>query len=447
MTNERTALWTRRVLVNLDPDDAPGKPPRPACCASAAGASSSGSATTAARRSRRCARTSRRSRRRCRRSTPTCTACATSRRPSTSRCTCAATRCAWATPCRAASCSVLSPGERTAFTDGQRPPRAGAATIGSQPIALRVIVNRVWKEHFGTGLVDTPSNFGLNGERPTHPELLDYLAQYFVDHGMSIKALHREILRSGSISSAPTRGRGRARRTRGNRLYWRANRRRLQRRADPRRACSPCRARSTRSIGGPSVPLTPLGDRRTIYGKVSRYKLDEFLQLFDFPSPSQTAEQRFSTNVPLQRLFFMNSDFVQQHAERLAERVADEPDDAARIDEGLPPDLRPRRRRRRRPRRPRLPEGRGAEAVRGAAGREGGRDQATARPRAGAPTPPRGGRCRGEDAPADGMMAGVDPGREAASRRSRQDAAGHRRSAATSRCCSARTSSSSSADG
>jgi hypothetical protein len=85
-------------------------------------------------------------------------------------------------------------------------------------------------------------------------------------------------------------------------------------------------------LGGPSVPLTPLGKRRTIYGRVSRYQLDEFLQLFDFPSPSQTAEQRFSTNVPLQRLFFMNSDFMQQHAEKLAEGVADEPDDAARIE-------------------------------------------------------------------------------------------------------------------
>ena len=79
------------------------------------------------------------------------------------------------------------------------------------------------------------------------------------------------------------------------------------------------------------MTLTPLAERRTIYGKVSRYKLDEFLQLFDFPSPSQTAEQRFSTTVPLQRLFFMNSDFMQQHAERLAERVADETDDTARI--------------------------------------------------------------------------------------------------------------------
>jgi hypothetical protein len=85
-------------------------------------------------------------------------------------------------------------------------------------------------------------------------------------------------------------------------------------------------------VGGPSIAMTPLATRRTIYGRVSRYKLDEFLQLFDFPSPSQTAEQRFSTNVPLQRLFFMNSDFMQQHAERLADSVADEPDDTARIE-------------------------------------------------------------------------------------------------------------------
>ena len=61
---------------------------------------------------------------------------------------------------------------------------------------MRVIVNRIWKGHFGTGLVDTPSNFGMNGERPTNPELLDYLAQYFVDHRLSIKELHREIMLS-----------------------------------------------------------------------------------------------------------------------------------------------------------------------------------------------------------------------------------------------------------
>jgi plasmid stability protein len=188
----------------------------------------------------------------------------------------------------------------------------------------------VWKEHFGTGLVNTPSNFGQNGERPTHPELLDHLARYFVDHGYSVKALHKEILRSHvyrlSTANEPTA----AAKDSGNRLYWRATRRRLPAEQIRDAVLSVSGALDPR-IGGPSVALTPLADRRTIYGKVSRYKLDEFLQLFDFPSPSQSAEQRFSTTVPLQRLFFMNSDFMQQHAERLAEQVADERDDAARI--------------------------------------------------------------------------------------------------------------------
>jgi len=83
--------------------------------------------------------------------------------------------------------------------------------------------------------------------------------------------------------------------------------------------------------GGPSIPLTPLVERRTIYGKVSRYKLDEYLQLFDFPSPNLSAEKRFTTSVPLQRLFLMNSDFMQQQGELLARRVAAEPDNTARI--------------------------------------------------------------------------------------------------------------------
>jgi hypothetical protein len=83
--------------------------------------------------------------------------------------------------------------------------------------------------------------------------------------------------------------------------------------------------------GGPSSPLTPFYDRRTVYGAVSRYKLDEYLQLFDFPSPNLSAEKRFTTTVPLQRLFLMNSDFMQQQAERLARRIAAEPDNTARI--------------------------------------------------------------------------------------------------------------------
>src|ERR1700734_1165618 len=85
------------------------------------------------------------------------------------------------------------------------------------------------------------------------------------------------------------------------------------------------------TIGGPSQELTPDFKGRTVYGKVSRYKLDAYLQLFDFPPPNISAEKRFTTTVPLQRLFLMNSDFVQLEAEALAKRVATEPDNRARI--------------------------------------------------------------------------------------------------------------------
>lgn len=226
--------------------------------------------------------------------------------------------------------SVLSPGDRVAFSKGSGRLEL-ARSITTQPIALRVIVNRVWKEHFGTGLVNTPSNFGVNGERPSHPELLDHLTQYFVDHGLSIKALHREIMRSAVYQLSAAQQAAAFAKDSGNRLYWRANRHRLSAERIRDAVLFVSGAIDLR-VGGPSAALTPLASRRTIYGRVSRYKLDEFLQLFDFPSPSQTAEQRFSTSVPLQRLFFMNSDFMQQHAERLAEQVADEPDDAARIE-------------------------------------------------------------------------------------------------------------------
>ena len=226
--------------------------------------------------------------------------------------------------------SVLSPGERISFTKGSGRLEL-AKTIAESPLAMRVIANRVWKGHFGTGIVNTPSNFGLNGERPTHPELLEYLAQFFVANGRSIKALHREIMRSAVYRLGADHNAAAFAKDGGNRLYWRQTRRRLSAEQIRDSVLFVSGALDAR-VGGPSVPLTPLGKRRTIYGKVSRYQLDEFLQLFDFPSPSQTAEQRFSTNVPLQRLFFMNSDFMQQHAEKLAERVADEPDDAARIE-------------------------------------------------------------------------------------------------------------------
>ncbi|HJR61888.1 MAG TPA: PSD1 and planctomycete cytochrome C domain-containing protein [Vicinamibacterales bacterium] len=205
-----------------------------------------------------------------------------------------------------------------------------AEQILQQPITMRVIVNRVWKWHFGTGIVDTPSNFGKLGEPPTNPELLEYLAQSFIDSGYSIKALHRQIMLTSVYQLSVSDSAVNHAKDAGNRFYWRASRRRMS--AEQIRDSVLFVSGSLDSkMGGPSVALTPAATRRTVYGKVSRYKLDQYLQLFDFPAPTISAEQRFTTNVPLQRLFFMNSEFVQQQAERIAQEVQPEPDNPARI--------------------------------------------------------------------------------------------------------------------
>ncbi len=225
--------------------------------------------------------------------------------------------------------TLLAPSERQAFSRGSGRLEMAEAIL-AQPITTRVIVNRLWKGHFGTGLVDTPSNFGWNGETPSHPELLEYLAQQFLAKGQSIKAMHREMLRSAVYQLSTSSNPANVEKDAGNRLYWRANRARLS--AEQLRDSVLFVAGSLEEkLGGPSAPLTPLYPRRTIYGAVSRYKLDEFLQLFDFPSASQSAEKRFTTNVPLQRLFLMNSDFMQQQAERLGALVAALPTDEAKV--------------------------------------------------------------------------------------------------------------------
>ena len=161
-------------------------------------------------------------------------------------------------------------------------------------------------------------------------ELLEYLAEFFIRNGMSIKKLHREILLSAVYQLSNDFSQAAFDKDSTNRLYWRSNRRRLDA-EQIRDSLLAVSGALDRKIGGPSEPLTPQYTRRTVYGKASRYKLDDYLQLFDFPTPNLTAEQRYTTDVPLQRLFFMNSDFVQQQAELLARRVESEPDMEARI--------------------------------------------------------------------------------------------------------------------
>jgi cytochrome c553 len=225
--------------------------------------------------------------------------------------------------------SLLSPSDPTPFAAGSGRMEL-ADDILKQPVAMRVIVNRIWKGHFGTGLVDTPSNFGIMGERPSNPELLEYLSSYFVKNGMSMKKLHRAMMLSSVYQLSTENEQVNFAKDSGNRLYWRMNRKRMEA-EQLRDAVLAVAGNLDNSLGGPSVELTPAFTRRTVYGKVSRYKLDEYLQLFDFPAPNISAEKRFTTTVPLQRLFLMNSDFIQVESEELAKRVAGEPDNRSRI--------------------------------------------------------------------------------------------------------------------
>jgi len=205
-----------------------------------------------------------------------------------------------------------------------------ADLIVKQPIAMRVIVNRIWKADFGTGIVDTPSNLGFGGERPTDPELLEYLASEFRKNGMSIKKLQREIMLSAVYQLSTADNKEASEKDSGNRLYWRANRKRMDA-EQVRDSILEVAGDLDDSLGGPSKELTPDFHRRTVYGHVSRYKLDAYLQLFDFPPPNISAEKRFTTTVPLQRLFLMNSDFMQLEAEALYKRASAEADNRARI--------------------------------------------------------------------------------------------------------------------
>ena len=225
--------------------------------------------------------------------------------------------------------SVLSPNDPEPLKQGSGRLQLAEAIL-KQPLSTRVIVNRIWKGHFGSGLVDTPSNFGITGERPTNPELLEYLAATFVKSGQSIKKLHKEVMLSSVYQLASENEASNFAKDSGNRLYWRYEKKRLDA-EQLRDSVMLVAGNLDPSLGGPSGDLKPGFLRRTVYGKVSRYKLDEYLQLFDFPTPAISAEKRFTTTVPLQRLFLLNSDFMQLEAEELAKKVMPEPDNRARV--------------------------------------------------------------------------------------------------------------------
>jgi len=226
--------------------------------------------------------------------------------------------------------TVLSPPDKQPYSDGSGRLQF-ANDIAGHSLAARVIVNRVWAWHFGTGIVNTPDNFGVMGDKPSNPDLLEYLASEFVSHGRSIKWLQREIMLSAVYRTSTQESPEAHDKDGANRLYSHFNRQRLD--AEELRDSMLFAAGDLdlKEIGGPSTDFTPDNLRRTVYCKVSRFRLNNYLMVFDFPNPSFTAEQRFSSNVPLQQLFFMNNPFVYKQASVLAERVHSEATDEARI--------------------------------------------------------------------------------------------------------------------
>ncbi|NQV24415.1 MAG: DUF1553 domain-containing protein [Rhodopirellula sp.] len=229
---------------------------------------------------------------------------------------------------------ILAGADRDHFTEGSgRRQLAEAITRTDNPLTARVFVNRIWQHHFGRGIVATPSNFGMQGEAPTHPGLLDYLASKFIDSGWSMKTLHREIMLSSSYQLSTANNDSNSNIDADNRFLWRMNRRRLDVEAW-RDALLGVSGKLDRSFGGPSTNLPDASNvRRTVYAKVSRHELDNLLRLFDFPDANITSSKRSETTVPQQQLFVLNSPFMVEQAKAFSARLhKEEPNnDEARI--------------------------------------------------------------------------------------------------------------------
>lgn len=226
---------------------------------------------------------------------------------------------------------------------GQKVPRDGPGSgrrqladwLVDNPLAARVMVNRVWHWHFGRGVVASTSDFGVRGTAPTHPELLDYLASRFVADGWSVKALHRLILLSETYQLSSENVAASAASDPENLLHWRQNRRRLD---------AESIHDSVRLLAG-GLDLTP-GERhpfprertyfyrqhepfqefyenrkRIVYGMQQRFKKNEYLDLFDGPDGNLPLAERKSTTTSLQALWLMNSEFLHRQSDAIAERL------------------------------------------------------------------------------------------------------------------------------
>jgi mono/diheme cytochrome c family protein len=206
------------------------------------------------------------------------------------------------------------------------------------PLTARVIANRLWQHHFGTGIVDTPSDFGFLGSKPTHPELLDFLAQRLIANGWRLKALHREILLSATYQQASAHDEKAAQADKSARLLWRFPPRRLsgeeirdtmlavsgKLRLDPMGGPGFRLYKVTENNVSTYVPLEvhgPESYRRSVYHQNARASVVDVLSDFDLPDSALAAPRRANTTTPLQALTMLNHSFTFDMARFFSERL------------------------------------------------------------------------------------------------------------------------------
>ena len=207
---------------------------------------------------------------------------------------------------------------------------AEAIVSPQNPLTPRVMVNRLWQHHFGQGLVRTPSDFGVRGELPTHPELLDALAISFLDHRWSLKQLHREMMSTAAYQQSSADRPECREIDPDNHLLGKMNRRRLE--FEPYRdSLLAVAGQFDDRMTGRTVDLfkAPYAHRRAVYGFIDRQDLPGTFRVFDFASPDVSTAQRAETTIPQQLLFGMNSPFVIEQAHALVQSLATMPENAA----------------------------------------------------------------------------------------------------------------------
>ncbi len=229
---------------------------------------------------------------------------------------------------------VVAGPERKPFTKGSgRLELAQAIVDVRNPLTPRVIVNRIWQHHFGTGLVPTPSDFGTRGLPPSNPDLLDWLSQRLIDDAWSFKRMHRLIMASAVYRQSSAENAHARSIDSENRLLWRMPRQRIDF-EEMRDSLLAVAGRLDVSLGGRPFDdvMNPKNTRRTIYALVNRNDLPGVFRAFDFADVDASAPERPSTTVPQQALFAMNSPFVLDQARRIAtDSYAGAADDPARF--------------------------------------------------------------------------------------------------------------------